>query len=63
MERKTEFAALCRELGLSVAEAARRIGVPYVTAYRWYAGTHRPSRMAREKVERLRRAARKAAGG
>jgi DNA-binding transcriptional regulator YiaG len=55
MESETDFAKLCKELSISVAEAARRMGVPYMTAYRWFQGTHKPSRMAQEKIAQLRR--------
>jgi transposase len=61
MEPKSEFAKLCKRLGISVAEASRRLDVPYVTAYRWHAGTHQPSRMARHKLDKLRRDAKRSA--
>jgi len=57
MDSETDFARLCRALNLTIAEAARRMGVPYLTAHRWHQGKSKPSRMAQERIERLRQEA------
>lgn len=51
---RSEFDRLCVELGLSTADAARKLGVPWRTVYRWRIGETKPSRMAQEKIEQLR---------
>lgn len=35
----------------SIAEAARSMGVPYITMFRWYWKKHSPSRAMREKLQ------------
>ena len=49
----TEFDRLCVRLGLTTAEAARRLGVPWLTAYRWRTGRNRPSRLAQARIDAL----------
>ena len=51
MKKSKAFETFLKKKGLSQSEAARRLGVPHPTVWRWIEGRNAPSPMAKASIK------------
>ena len=51
MKTSRAFEAFLKKKGISQSEAARRLGVPHPTVWRWIAGRNNPSPLAKAGIK------------